>query len=353
MFHIFWEVFGVVAPAFRNPATGFFLDGRLAVCVFFVLSGEALSSAYFAGNGDAATVRLAIKRYPRLAIPIVASCLIVFALDRAGLVYSREAAAIVRRGDWMGGWLPAPLTLAGVLRYGLADVFFSDDFARAVNPMLWTMRIELFGSFLVFALLLAWRRVPWPRALALALFLVTAATPIGAASYFSCFLAGAIFADWRAQGVFAAAGRYCRWAPLAAIATLGGVDGVLHCFGVEEAMPLFAVALALAVFCSPPLVSFFSCRLSRALGRISFPLYLIQFPVLLSLTSGLIVRAAPDGSLSLAAIWGISLASTVACVAAAIAFAPVEAAARGAGDRLVALVARARRRATADAPARS
>ena len=177
LFHVFWEIFGALVPAFRNPVTGFLFDGQLAVCVFFVLSGEALSAAFFAGKGDAATFRLAIKRYPRLAIPILASCLIVFALDRGGLVYSSQAAAIVDRGDWMGGWLRAPLTLGGTLRYSLFDVFVSADIEHAVNPTLWTMKVELMGSFLVFAVLLAWKRLSRPRLLVLALFVAARVRP--------------------------------------------------------------------------------------------------------------------------------------------------------------------------------
>jgi hypothetical protein len=108
LFHIFWEIFGALVPAFRNPATGFLFDGQLAVCVFFVLSGEALSASFFAGKGDASTIRLAIKRYPRLATPILAASLVIFALDRLGLVFNQEAASIVHRTVWMGGWLAVP-----------------------------------------------------------------------------------------------------------------------------------------------------------------------------------------------------------------------------------------------------
>ena len=213
LFHVFWEIFGALVPGFRNPVTGFLFDGQLAVCVFFVLSGEALSAAFFAGKGDAATIRLAIKRYPRLAIPILASCLIVFALDRCGLVYSSQAAAIVHRGDWMGSWLRAPLTLGSTLRYALYDVFVSADFEHAVNPTLWTMKIELMGSFLVFGLLLAWKRLSRPRLLALTLFAAAATAPIEMANYLSCFFAGMAFADWRARGFFnAPRPRFC-WGP--------------------------------------------------------------------------------------------------------------------------------------------
>jgi peptidoglycan/LPS O-acetylase OafA/YrhL len=353
LFHVFWEIFGELVPGFRNPVTGFLFDGQLAVCVFFVLSGEALSAAFFAGKGDAATIRLAIRRYPRLAIPILASCLIVFALDRCGLVYSAEAAAIVRRGDWMGIWLSAPLTLGSTLRYALYDVFVSADFKHAINPTLWTMKIELMGSFFVFAVLLAWKRLSRPRLVVLALFVAAAAAPIEMAHYLSCFFAGMAFADWRARGFFNPPRPRCSWAPLVLIAAVGAADGFLHCVGYDGGKAAFAVLLMLAVYSSPPLAAFFSGRLSRALGRISFPLYLIQFPVLLSLTSGLIVAAGSAGPPTMAAIWGVSLASVAACLLAAIAFEPVEAVARGAGDALIALVSWTRRgRTSAGAPAR-
>jgi peptidoglycan/LPS O-acetylase OafA/YrhL len=353
LFHVFWEIFGALVPGFRNPVTGFLFDGQLAVCVFFVLSGEALSAAFFAGKGDAATIRLAIKRYPRLAIPILASCLIVFALDRCGLVYSAQAATIVHRGDWMGSWLRAPLTLGSTLRYSLYDVFVSADFEHAVNPTLWTMKIELMGSFLVFGLLLAWKRLSRPRLLALTLFAVAAIAPIEMANYLSCFFAGMTFADWRARGFFnAPRPRFC-WGPLAAIAAVGAADGLLRCIGYDGGKAAFAALLMLAVYSSPSLAAFFSGRLSRALGRISFPLYLIQFPVLLSLTSGLIVAAGAAGPPPLVAIWGVSLASVAACLLAAIAFAPVETVARGAGDAIIALASRTRRgRTSAGAPAK-
>jgi peptidoglycan/LPS O-acetylase OafA/YrhL len=353
LFHVFWETFGALVPGFRNPITGFLCDGQLAVCVFFVLSGEALSAAFFAGKGDAATIRLAIKRYPRLAIPILASCLIVFALDRCGLVYSAQAVEIVHRGDWMGGWLHSPLTLGSTLRYSLYDVFVSADIESAINPMLWTMKIELMGSFLVFALLLAWKRLSRPRLLVLTLFAAAAAAPIDMSNYLSCFFAGMTFADWRARGFFSAPRPSHCWGPLAMIAAVGAADGFLHCIGYEGGKAAFAVLLMLAVYSSPPLAAFFSGGLSRALGRISFPLYLIQFPVLLSLTSGLIVAAGAAGPPTLTAIWGVSLASVAACLLAAIAFEPVETVARGAGDAIIALASWTRRgRTSAGAPAR-
>ena len=341
-FHVFWEIFGVLAPGFRNPVTGFLFDGQLAVCVFFVLSGDALSAAFFAGKGDAATVRLAIKRYARLATPILAASLVVFALVRLDWVFSQDAAPIVGRAVWMGAWLQVPPTFADALQYSLLDVFTGANPDRAINPMLWTMRVELPGSFIVFALLLIWKWFSRPRALLLGLFAVSMAAPTGStANFLTCFFAGVAFADWRARGVFAALERRFVWLSLAGIGAIGAADGFMHVYSWRAGKPAFAIVLVLAVYISPPLVAFFSGRLSRGLGRISFPLYLIQFPVLLSATSWLIVRAGAAGPPSLFAIWGISLASVAACLLAAIAFSPIESLTRRLCDGLVVLASAA------------
>ena len=116
------------------------------------------------------------------------------------------------------------------------------------------------------------------------------------------------------------------------IAAVGAADGLLRCIGYDGGKAAFAVLLMLAIYSSPPLAAFFSgAPVARARADL-FPLYLIQFPVLLSLTSGLIVAAGAAGPPTLVAIWGVSLASVAACLLAAIAFAPVETVARGAGD---------------------
>jgi peptidoglycan/LPS O-acetylase OafA/YrhL len=354
-FHVYWETFSAAIPAFRNPATGFFFDGHLAVCVFFVLSGEALSTAFFAGKGDAATVRLAIKRYPRLATPILAACLAIFALDQLGLVFIPQASRVVPLAHWMGDWGRQSLTFSYALRYSLFDVFVSSNAGRAVNPMLWTMPIELLGSFLVFALLLIWNRFSRPRTLLLGLFVVALAAPAGStANYLSCFFAGVAFAEWRAHGLFVAIGKRFAWAAGVAIGVLAATDGTLLWLGGEQGKTATAIALTFAVYASPSLCAFFSGGVSRALGRISFPLYLIQFPVLMSIGSWLTAEAGADGSLSLAAVWAVSLASVAACLLAAIAFAPIETVARRLGDALVAFVglARGRGRSQAGAPSR-
>lgn len=77
-----------------------------------------------------------------------------------------------------------------------------------------------------------------------------------------------------------------------------------------------------------------SSRLSLWLGKISFPLFLIQFPVLLSVTSGLIVLAGPEHVRAFSFL--IASLSIAVAILAATAFQPVEIVTRAIENQIVA-----------------
>ena len=154
LFHLFWEMFGQLQPAFRSPFLALLLDGRMDVAVFFVLSGDALSAAYWMRQSRASLARLAVKRYFRLGVPIFASSLIVFVLMKTGLIFSHQAAAMVGREDWLGLFLHYNYSVVGFIRYTAFGVFFNQTATGSLNPFLWPMQVELLGSILVFCYLL-------------------------------------------------------------------------------------------------------------------------------------------------------------------------------------------------------
>jgi peptidoglycan/LPS O-acetylase OafA/YrhL len=79
-----------------------------------------------------------------------------------------------------------------------------------------------------------------------------------------------------------------------------------------------------AFFLNPSLCRFLSAPVSQWLGKISFPLYLVHFPVLVSYTSGMIVLAHADDMLNSTTIWFIASSSVLLCVLVAVLFLPVE-----------------------------
>ncbi len=339
-YHVFWETFGLIRPEFKNPATGFLLDGALAVSIFFLLSGEALSAAFFAGKGKLAVIKLAIKRYPRLTIPVLATCLITFALSRTDMLFNGRAGMIVGRSDWIGSWVRFPFGLGYVLRYALISVYTTSDATTALNAFLWTMRLELVGSVIVFAILLTfgWFRLAWLILAALTVLLGWL-TPT---HNLACFTVGIGFAAARSHGMFDRIQRM-PFMPLLCwtiISVIAFTDGFLQWaeLAPEGIAPFFAAPLVLAIFCDRTACRFFSSKLSRMLGRVSFPLYLVQFPVLISFTSGAIVYATTHGGLGPQVVYLIAGSSVAFCLVSAVLFEPVEIFTKWFGQRLVELV---------------
>jgi peptidoglycan/LPS O-acetylase OafA/YrhL len=83
--------------------------------------------------------------------------------------------------------------------------------------------------------------------------------------------------------------------------------------------------LVFGVYASTGLSRFFAMPFSRWLGRISFPLYLMHFPVIASFTSGLVVLAHAHDALGPVTIWLIVFGSASLSLLFAVLFLPVEA----------------------------
>lgn len=97
LFHMLNEMFSQVFPVFGSSLLSPLLDGHLPVFVFFVLSGDALSSNYFKSFDERAADRMLVKRYFRLTVPVFISCLVVFAVVRLGADFHAQAAPILHR----------------------------------------------------------------------------------------------------------------------------------------------------------------------------------------------------------------------------------------------------------------
>ena len=223
------------------------------------------------------------------------------------------------------------------MTYGLVRVYLTNDPRTALNVFLWTMRTELLGSFIVFAVLLTFGRwrLAWPMlaVLTIALWLATPTHTL------ACFSIGITLAAARSHGIFDQAtrvpfGSLACWVVIGAVACC---DGVLRYRNATPPWlaPALSVPLALGIYCNSGISRFFASRPSQILGRLSFPLYLMQFPVLVSFTSGGILYASHHGGLGHGSIWIIAILSVLACLLAATLLEPVEVLTRWIGNQLV------------------
>jgi len=265
----------------------FFTDGRLAVLVFFVLSGYALSVSHF--NLRRNTLALAAaSRYFRLMIPILCTALLTYVLLKTGLIFNAEAAASSAKYSlWLGSFYKFDPSLVRVLTFAFYDVFFRYQVETSYNSSLWTMSIELIGSFFIYGFLALFRKttdVQWKLALLIAMVFFEAA-PL-----YACFVMGYLIAELNER--FKTRSRpACFDLVLLGLFTAAAVLSTSARFrGDDRITCLIATCLVASATFSTSLRAVFSSGVSRFLGRISFPLYLIQIPVICSLSSYLLIK---------------------------------------------------------------
>ncbi len=154
---------GWLIDVFRWSPLGVAMDGMRAVYVFFTISGIALTYPILrARQPDRMLVGMAVYRYPRLVVPILASGLIVWALLATGSMTNIEASRHNAAPGWYSTIYAFPADLFVMLKFSLWDVFGYVPSQESWNNVLWTMPVELFGSFMLFVLL-AFVRWRWLR----------------------------------------------------------------------------------------------------------------------------------------------------------------------------------------------
>jgi peptidoglycan/LPS O-acetylase OafA/YrhL len=112
----------------------FFLNGTLAVSVFFVISGFSLSIRFLETGNGRALGRIAAGRYLRLALPIFAICVITHALLLSGLI-----APAAQRPAPLDQFLAFTPTIERLMSFSLWKVFVAYSGAETYDPPLWTI----------------------------------------------------------------------------------------------------------------------------------------------------------------------------------------------------------------------
>lgn len=167
--------------------------GRLAVAVFFVLSGFVLSIGYFQMGDETRVRRMALGRYLRLMLPALASVLIAFSLVSAGTGTLTKETGEITKSTWLEAKWQFEPNLVDAIHVGTLDIFTQND-SVPYNSVLWTMYTEFIGSFIVFIFLIFFAKSKYRWIAYGVLGVATFAT------WFFAFVIGMAMADAYATG---------------------------------------------------------------------------------------------------------------------------------------------------------
>jgi peptidoglycan/LPS O-acetylase OafA/YrhL len=337
-----------LAAAIHLSPLYFLYDGYSAVYIFFCLSGYVLTRS-FERQFDRPLVQIP-ARLVRLGLPAFAATVLAASLM---LIVGRanvEAGRLMGNA-WFGQQWDADLSVLSVVRDGtinalllgysnMPGVAFLAPWQQTIEQSfvtpLWTLSIEFYGSAVI--LLLCWcarrsRRLWWTAVMLGALFTVRSA--------YICFFIGHLLA------VVHRAERPVSKHPFVPIALL--VAGVACCVMTDVWQPEWLVTL-----CSyktywlfpgqlPPMqqkafgaalvlagvIDLQACRnfLSKpwlvACSRLSFPIYLVHWPILCGIAATAFVYLSGIVSLHLAQMCALAV-GIAASAAASVAFAAVD-----------------------------
>lgn len=315
----FGHIETIISPNFL------FLNGTLAVQVFFVLSGDALSARYFQTESANVIDKLLLKRYFRLTFLILIASFSVYLLKVFSLDVHLEAARLTHN-SLLAAYLPQAPVFDEMLLYSLAGVYvdyafhsdaaFYASLATAYNPVFWSMSIEMSGSLLVFLFLYIYPRLASPQII----------LPFLCGIFFLLFTSYAGFFFGIYVGYCRHRGWLMQWQNSPRWQTLS--IAILFFFLISSwlfmghigrgATVLVAVMLVFLLYTNNCALGIFRTRFARWLGEISFPLYAIHFSVLISLTSWLIILATESDILTPITMAAISLVSIIVSFLAAV-----------------------------------
>jgi len=283
---------------FADLPIAIFWNGPFAVSIFFVLSGFVLSGA--ASRRHKTIISNLITRYIRLALPATVSVIFAWALLSIWPTATSDLAKTIESpSPWLEYTYQSDIpSFVEALRDGLIGIFAEGG--SAFNNVLWTMRVELIGSVLIFGIYWIAKE---PTRLVILGIVGFALLFYKHASY-SAFILGAILHEIYKRGGFDDIGVRTGVLALLVGISVGALgEGAAERFGLPitkgalalgEAtglMPVIAAGLILfAVLTVERLSSALSVPFLQWLGRISFSLYLVHVPMLYTIFSVAIVE---------------------------------------------------------------
>lgn len=293
-------------------------NGKLAVQIFFILCGYVISIRYFQTGNKDYLVKSAVKRYLRLLVPIIFLETATFFLMKVGAYHNEAAAVISKSQDWFMGFNSQNPTLPTLFKEIFYDAFFGKPYYY--NNILWIIKYEFLGSLMVYGLLYITGKWKYRNILYVILILVSIRS-----FYVSIFI-GMFLCDLMHQENPLI--QFCKNKFILLIATIIGLyfatypaagvnlENTIYRFLGNPMVIIFYVIgttlLFWVILNSRWMQSLLNIKLFQVIGKYSFGIYMVHFPVIATFSAWFLLTL--DGTLSYNSIMIINVVLTAAIV---------------------------------------
>jgi peptidoglycan/LPS O-acetylase OafA/YrhL len=340
--HYSWEI------TLRHSPLYLLIDGYSAVYLFFIMSGFVLAPSFL--RSEKSFPQLAFKRFLRLFIPVFAAFSVALALLLL-MPNAKTVASTLSHSSWLGAQAHNLLTVKSLISdillnsmligYDGSSLFnylpnaprflAPTAISQALNSPAWTLHVEFWGSMLVLALALLRRFIGGAWFSVIFVFVALMA----GTSHYSLFLFG--FLLYQLHGTLLNQRHIIVTYFGAALVLLGSYICVnkdvtavglvlvsLRDITLLSAQPDFhwqsqvgAMLIFSGVMLNSPLRGCLTGLITQWMGRVSFSVYLLHFPILLTLGCMVFALFAPSSyalACTAAAVVGIGTTYAAAVI---------------------------------------
>jgi peptidoglycan/LPS O-acetylase OafA/YrhL len=278
-------------------------NGKLAVRIFFLLCGYVICIRYFQTKDKKYLVNAAIKRYFRLLVPILFIEIIIYLLMKSGAYHNGAAAVIAKSEDWFLLFNHSEPSFWEMIKEVFFDTFFGQ--AKTYLNVLWIIKYEFLGSLFVYAILYITGNWKYRDVLYVILILLCFR------NNYVCIFIGMFLCDIMQNGVWWI-DKLCKNKFILLLSFLIGMlfatypaagvylqlehklDHTIYRFLGEPMVIIFYVIGSTLLFWvllnSSLLQKFFDSKCLLFLGKYSFGIYLVHFPIIAAFSAWFLIK---------------------------------------------------------------
>jgi len=280
----------------RLPIINLVTDTKLAVCLFFILSGVVLTKQNYIKNINIWWIPIQVAaRLIRLAIPVFFVALFVWFLVYSNLLFNGRLPNGYEFWEAYIGLINGEIDLMRVIYFSFIETFFLYDNKTTLITPAWTMRPEFIGSILVF--IYAYlnhkgviRNIPYLLIL-VSIICVFTYKYLPALFYCGFFLTGVALKKISEDNL-----TWLKY-PLLSLISILIIKTILELFDIDsfELDYIFASLIIFFLMHAKSIHEVMSWRPFLWLARISFVLYLLHVPLIASFGLNLLCYFGENG----------------------------------------------------------